>query len=301
MTKSFRLRSDAIAWARKVEGEQERGQWRDSSDADRLTLRLALDRYESEVTTRKRAQATERSNLRTLRETRIAGIALSRIDSAAIATLRDTWKADGLAPASIKRRMVTLSHVFTVALREWGMTGLANPVRDVTLEPEDNGRTRRVSPAEIEALCLITGSAELSSFIRLAVETAMRRSELCGLRWEHVDLLARTAHLAHTKNGYARDVPLSSRAVELLRALPRRLDGRVFGLRPDSVTQAFERAARRAGIDQLRFHDLRHEATSRLADVLQAHELAKVTGHRDMRMVLRYFHPRATDLAKKLG
>ena len=96
-------------------------------------------------------------------------------------------------------------------------------------------------------------------------------------------------------------MPLSSRAVAVLRALPRRIDGRVFGLRPDSVTQAFERAVKRAGIDGVRFHDLRHEATSRLATVLQMHELAKVTGHRDPRMVLRYYHPRAADLAKKLG
>jgi integrase len=75
----------------------------------------------------------------------------------------------------------------------------------------------------------------------------------------------------------------------------------VFGLKPDSVTQAFDRACQRAGLAGLHFHDLRHEATSRLADLLQAHELAKVTGHKDMRMVLRYYHPHASDLAKKLG
>ncbi|EQD28817.1 shufflon-specific recombinase, partial [mine drainage metagenome] len=106
-----------------------------------------------------------------------------------------------------------------------------------------------------------------------------------------MDLQGCTAHLPHTKNGHARDVPLASRAVSALRALPRRIDGQVFGLRPDSVTQAFERAAVRAGIDDVRFHDLRHEATSRLADVLQMHELAKVTGHRDPRMLMRYYHP----------
>ena len=114
------------------------------------------------------------------------------------------------------------------------------------------------------------------------------------------DVDARKLHLPHTKNGHERAVPLSSRAVELLSALPRRDDGRVFSMRPDSVTQAFERAAKQAGIKDVRFHDSRHEATSRLADKLQAHELAKVTGHRDMRMVLRYYHPRAEDLAKKL-
>ncbi len=300
-SKSFALKLDAEAWARKIESEQERGTWRDTSEAERTTLREALDRYEREVTPRKRAQASERSNLRVLRAERIADHALARIGSQDVAALRDAWTHAGLKPASIKRRMVTLAHVFAIAAREWGMPSLVNPVRGVTLEPENNARARRVSEAEIDALCAATGSSELAAFIRLAVETAMRRGELCALQWEHVDLKARTAHLPHTKNGHARTVPLSSRAVDVLRALPRRLDGRVFGLRPDSVTQAFERAATRAGIEGVRIHDLRHEATSRLAERLQAHELAKVTGHRDMRMVLRYYHPRAEDLAKKLG
>ncbi len=95
-------------------------------------------------------------------------------------------------------------------------------------------------------------------------------------------------------------MPLSPQALEVLRDLPRRIDGRVFGLAPDSVTQAFERACRRAGIEDLRIHDLRHEATSRLADLFEVHELAKITGHRDMRMLLRYYHPKATDFSRRL-
>ena len=298
---SFRLRVDAEAWARKIESEQERGTWRDSSEAERTTLREALERYAREVTPRKRGAPQELSVLRTLSGERIADQALARIGSHDVAALRDQWRRDDLSPATIKRRMTTLKHLFAVARREWGMSGLANPVLDVTLDPENNARSRRVSQAEIEAICAATGSAELAAFISLAVETACRRGELCALQWEHVDLKARTAHLPHTKNGQARDVPLSTRAVDVLHALPRRLDGRVFGLRPASASQAFARAAQRAGIADVHLHDLRHEATSRLAERLQAHELAKVTGHRDMRMLMRYYHPRAADLAKQLG
>ncbi len=132
----------------------------------------------------------------------------------------------------------------------------------------------------------------------------MRRGELCELRWEHVDLKdpnEATAHLPHTKNGFLRDVLLSNRAVDMLHALPRRLDGRVFGLRPDSVTQAFARATARAGIEGVRIHDLRHEATSRLFErgVFDSMEVASITGHKDLRMLKRYYHPRAKDLAKK--
>ena len=302
-SKSFALKLDAEAWARKLESEQERGVWRDSSEAERTTLREAMDRYEREVTPRKRAQDSERSNLRMLRAERIAGQALARIGSQDVAALRDAWQRAGLKPASIRRRMVTLAHVFAVAAREWGMLGLANPVRDVKLEPEDSGRERRVSQDEIEAVCAATESVELPSIVRLLVETACRRSELVRNMWTNVNLARRTLYIPKelAKNKQARFVPLSSRAAEILQSVPRRIDGRLFGMTRDSVTQAFERATARAGIEDLRIHDLRHEATSRLADKLQAHELAKVTGHQDMKMVLRYYHPRAEDLAKKLG
>ena len=298
---SFHLQADAEAWARKVESEQERGLWRDSTEAERMTLDAALDRYARERTAKKRGVVKEQSVVRILHDEPIARLALARIGSHQVAALRDAWQDAGYAAATIARRLAVLSHVYEVAARDWNMRGLVNPARAVEKPAIENARERRVSQDEIEAICAATGSVELAAFIRLAVETAMRRGELCALRWEHVDLLANTAHLPHTKNGQARDVPLSSRAVAVLRALPRRIDGRTFGLRPDSVTQAFERAIKRAGIDGVRFHDLRHEATSRLATVLQMHELAKVTGHRDPRMLMRYYHPRAADLAKKLG
>ncbi len=214
--------------------------------------------------------------------------------------MRDAWARAGLKPASIKRRMVTLAHVFTIAARESGMAGLENPVRVVRLAPENNARDRRVSDAEIDAICATTESSELPSIVRLAVETAMRRGELCDLRWEHIDWADDIARLPHTKNGHAREVPLSPRAIEVLRDLPRRIDGRVFGPSRDSVTQAFDRAAQRAGVHDVVLHDLRHEATSRIADLFQAHELAKITWHRDMRMLLRYYHPKAADFAKRL-
>ncbi|QOH35213.1 phage integrase family protein [Burkholderia cepacia] len=161
----------------------------------------------------------------------------------------------------------------------------------------------------------------------------MRRGEIVALRWENVDLKRRVAHLPATKNGSARDVPLSSRAVAVLQTLKEKRDrrremsedmpvdnsGPVFTIRSDAVTRAFERAVTRAReqyvnecksanrqpdgrfLTDLRFHDLRHEATSRLASIFPMHELTKITGHKDPRMLLRYYHPRAEDLAKRLS
>jgi integrase len=299
-SKSFTLKADAEAWARKLESEQERGTWRDNSGAERITLREALDRYGREITAAKRGAEQEQSVLRKLREARIAGQALARIGSQDVAALRDAWKRAGLKPATIHRRMTVLRHVFSVAAREWGMPALVNPARGVYLEPEDNARDRRVSEAEIETLCAVTESVELPPFIHLAVETAMRRSELCRLCWEHLDLPARTAHVIKAKNSHPRDVPLTRRAIGVLNALPHRAHGRVFSMRPDSFSKAFKRAAARAGLENVTEHDLRHEAISRMAGKLQLHELTKISGHRDPRMLMRYYHPRTLELAEKL-
>ena len=148
----------------------------------------------------------------------------------------------------------------------------------------------------------------------------MRRGELLALEWRHIDLESRVARLEDTKNGERRNVPLSTRAVAILRDLPRSLNGKVFPITDESLKKGFVRAVMRArnayemeckerGIEadpvfltDLHFHDLRHEATSRIAERLSnILELSAVTGHKDLRMLKRYYHPRAEDLAKKLG
>ena len=301
VSRTFANVADANAWGRKIENEVERGVWRDTSQADRTTFAECLDRYIADYVPKLADPARARSQVLAVRRMPLAKLTMNCVRSANVAGVRDAWAKIGHRPATIIQRLAVISRVFNIARTEWGMETLANPVATVSKPRADNARDRRVSDDEIAALAEASASAELATIIRLAVETAMRRSELVGLQWEHVDLGRCTAHLPKTKNGHARTVPLSSRAVALLRGLPRRPDGRVFAMRPDSVTQAFERACERARIDGLHFHDLRHEATSRLADFLQAHELAKVTGHRDMRMLLRYYHPRAEDLARKIG
>lgn len=300
-SETFTTKAAAEAWARKVESEIERGLWRDSTEAERTTLTEALDRYEREKTSEKRGEVQERSVLRGLHDEPLARLTLARVRSADVAQMVERWKRAGLAPATVRRRLSVLSHVFATAAREWGMESLVNPVALLKLPPLRNGRERRVSDEEINAICRASRSPTLPAIVRLAVETAMRRGEIVALHWSNVDLSDRTAHLPETKNGSARDVPLSSRAVAVLKALPRNLDGQVFRLRDDAVTLAFSRACARAGIADLRFHDLRHEATSRLAEKLAMHELMKVTGHKDPRMLARYYHPRAADLAKKIG
>ena len=282
--------------------EQQRGVWRDNSEGERTTLREALDRYEREITGRKRGEKQERSTLRTLRASRIAPLTLARIGSHDIAGLRDQWRSDGLAAGTIKRKMTVLKHLFSTARIEWSMPGLNNPVKDIKLDPVDDTRERRVTDAEIEAICAATGSDALPAIVRLLVATACRRTELVRMPWSIINLQTKMIYIpkGFSKSGRRRKVPISEAALGILRALPRYDHGRLFDVQPGSVTQAFERAAERAGIEDIRIHDLRHEAISRLALLYNVLDLAKIVDHNDPKMLMRYYHPGDEYLADKI-
>ncbi|SCZ31982.1 MULTISPECIES: site-specific integrase [Burkholderia] len=352
-SKTFTTKAEAEAWANMIESEMSRGVWVSRSEAEATSLYEALKRYEEEVSLSKKGAAQESSVLKTCKEVDLARRPLATIRSADIARLRDEWLKD-YKPATVLRRLAVLSHVFNVARKEWGMESLSNPVELVRKPQPNNARTRRIEVSnasvgtpsvddldserraqdgELERVAKASNSVLLPPIIWLAVETAMRRGEIVSLLWANVDLNRRVAHLPSTKNGDTRDVPLSSRAVSVLQTLGearnnaknKMPDGgeeetdRIFEIRSDAVTRAFERAvarARKIYVDEcsagnlkpdskfltdLRFHDLRHEATSRLASIFPLHELTKITGHKDPRMLMRYYHPRAEELAKRLS
>lgn len=333
-SKTFAKRTDAEAWARKVESELERGVWRDTAEAERTTLAEALERYEKEVTPRKKGAAQEVYRVRALARLPLARRALARIRGSDIAEFRDAELAR-LAPSSVVKQLALLSNLFEVARKEWGIE-VDNPVRKISKPKFDNARERRLEVEEERYLLAAVDdpghSVRAKSgdrrnewmplIVRWAIETAMRQSEILALDWRHVDLDKRTAHLPETKNGTSRTVPLSSAAVALIRPagnVQRLRKGRVFPTTTSALKQSFTRAVARARreyekdcaaqgespapgfLEDLHFHDLRHEATSRLAERLQLHELMRVTGHKDTRMLARYYHPRPEDLAKKLG
>ncbi|MCA0929753.1 site-specific integrase [Ruegeria profundi] len=140
----------------------------------------------------------------------------------------------------------------------------------------------------------------LRPLLVLAVETAMRRGELLAMEWRHVDLQRCTVLLPRTKNGHARTVPLSPIALKTLGELLR-ADDRVLPLSGDCVRQGFGRLRKRAGVDDIRFHDLRHEAVSRLVERgLSLIEVQQISGHRTLHMLQRYVHLQAADIVAKL-
>jgi integrase len=329
-SKTFESKAEAEAWAQMIESEMARGVWLDRSEAENTTLREVLDRYEKEISPRKRSHEREVSFLNTWRQTDLAARMVSRIRGSDIAGLRDDWLKE-LAPASVLRRLQVLSHVFNTARREWGMESLANPVELITKPAPANERQRRVSPDELEAIILVTRSKFLPAMLRIAVQSAVRRGELVGLCWEHVHLDgdAPHLHLPMTKNGDSRNVPLLPEVVEAIQWWRRVVitesgaeaaqQGRVFPIRADAVTRAFGRARDRAREDyeqacreagksmdanflrDLTFHDARHEATAQFATLVDGTDLAKITGHKDPRMLMRYYHPTPEELSAKIN
>ena len=272
-------------------------------EAARTTIKDLAKKYREELLPKQRGQRQEDSRLKAA-EKKFGNFNLSAVTPAMVAAWRDEL-SKSLAPQTVQHYLAVLNRLYKAATRDFGIPlPLGNPVATVRTPTVSNARERRLEGDEEKRLLAALDASRgkhLKSVALLALETAMRRGELLALRWEHVDLKRRVVHLPETKNGSSRDVPLSSRAVSVLEELPRNISGRVFSTSETAITEGFQRAIARAGITDFRFHDLRHEATSRLAEKLQMHELARVTGHKAVRMLLRYYHPRAEDLAKKLG
>ncbi len=309
MAQTFDLKGQAESWAKKIESEMDSGVFVSRAEAESTTLAEALDRYLREITPTKKpsTQSRETIRARVITEIPLARRSLASIKGSDIATFIRGRQAEGLGANAIRLDLALLSHVFTVAGSAWGMESLGNPVKRIRGQRPKlpGGRTRRLVDDEhrrlVEAASKDQGGM-IGPLIIWAIETAMRRGEIAAMRWDHLDRRARVLLIPETKNGTPRRVPLSTAALGVLDGLPRRIDGRVWAMRPDSISQAFERVCKAAGIEGLTFHDLRHEATSRLFEKgLGLMEVASITGHKTMQMLKRYTHLRAEDLVGRLG
>jgi integrase len=261
-----------------------------------------LDRYAREVSSKRRGAKWEILRIESFRKHRIAKIAMADLVASDFAAWRDERSRD-VAPATVLREMKMLSSVLAVARKEWGLIA-DNPMADVRKPTPSPARDRLITDAEFEKLALIAGDdlskqmARAFHAFRFSIETAMRAGEVVGLEWSRIDLDKRVARLAMTKNGTAREVPLSSEAVRLLEALPR-LDP-VFGITSGNLDALWRRLRDRAGIVNLTYHDSRHIAVTRLARKLDVLPLARMVGHKDLRMLQAYYNESAEELAKQL-
>jgi integrase len=331
-SKTFELKRDCEIWATDVESKMNRGMFSDMSEAESITIGEALTKYLHEVTPLKKGAYQETNRIQSLiANPKVSSKTLATFKGFDCAKIRDEMLKANLSASTIQKKLSIFSHLYEVARKDWGINCI-NPVKQISKPKVDNARERRLSPLEEVYLLRVLDTRAAGSrsnqvcanIVRFALETAMRQGELFKMTWAMVDLAQRVVMLSPeiTKNGKSRGVPLSSIAVKIIEAeaaggIARIKRGKVFKTTQSATVQSFGRGKVRAiklyeaetsmenrvedFLHDFHFHDLRHEAISRLANVFQMHELMKVTGHADSRMLARYYHPKAEDLAKKLA
>lgn len=337
-SKTFEVKKDAENWATIKESEMARGVFVDRSEAESTTLKKALERYEAEVSVNKDGYEQEKYRIGTWKEHPLAKRSLASLRGSDFAKWRDE-RIKVASPSTLQKDVAIISHLFTIAKKEWGME-VINPISNIKIPTEDNSRERRLEVDEEKALVAQltptpgrgqTRSLVMIPLVQLAIETAARKSELLALAWVDVDLKGLSIRIrgkdrkigkGHLKNkGKYRDVPMSPIAKQVLEDIKGDKVvkiGKVFDISDAVSGNAFTSAVARARAEHeakckkngsaphstfmldLKFHDLRHEATSRLAEIFEIHELMKITDHRSTRMLSRYYHPRVQDLAKKM-
>ena len=306
ISRTFASKQDAHEWA--LEEERKRISprvKRQLIDPRKITLREVLERYVTNVTATKISRETEHYRIGKLLRSPIAQLSLFDLTPSVIAQFRDE-RLTVVKAATVARELHIIKQSLNIAKREWGYDLAENPVEMVKYPKIRNARSRRVSDREIGNIVSALKAIErhdVVAVIRFAIETAMRRGEILQLEWRHVDLQRRTAHLPRTKNGYARTVPLTNGAMEILLRQDPRIDSKlVFNVTSDALKMCWRRIMIKTQLDDLHFHDLRHEAISRLFEMgLSMPEVALISGHRDPRMLMRYTHLVPYQLAQKLA
>ncbi len=317
--KTFRTKRDASDWARCIEDEMVRGVYIRRTVAEHLLFSDALERYGKEVTPTKK-QSTQIREVRRFANLikEFGQYSLAAITPAMVASYRDKKLADGLAANSVRLDLALIGHLFTTAIQEWGTGLVVNPVKLIKKPSPGKARERRLSSDE-EAV-LMKAITEYSNpmlkwIVVIAIQTGMRHSEIINLKRNQIDIERRIIVLYDTKNGDSRTVPLTLAAAEAIRCAlenpltPKDKDDYVFcggrgrtGFRkPYVISSIWNKIIKKINLEDFHFHDLRHEAVSRLVEAgFSDQEVVSISGHKSMQMLKRYTHLRTESLIEKL-
>lgn len=316
----FSSRTKAATWARRVEAEMDAQRFADPGGHHKETVASLLEKYIDQVCPTRRGGRWERFALRRfIRTAPFAQSQLGKLTSAEIRAWRDQRLTE-VSPVSVRRDMDALHAVFKHAITEWEYEFPGgNPIKKVS-PPKGSSpklRHRRWSPEELATFLAACGHDDevapkrrrdyVSWTLLLALETAMRPKEICGMRAKDIDLKRRaiTLHEGTTKNGRGRLVPLSKRAVQICGVL---LQGKepqdlVIPVKQSTLKEYFRQIRKEAGLAEadLRFYDIKHESISRLATKFSnVLELAAVTGHLSLQSLKFYYNPEVEELAARL-
>jgi integrase len=297
---TFERKTDAKRWVQETESAIRSGRHFLPNEGKRRTVADLIDRYTRDVLPTKKDGDKQGRQLTWWRDA-MGVYLLKDVTPALIAEMRDKFAAEPgrggklRSPATVNRYLAVLSHAFTVASREYGWTE-DNPVKRVRRGKESNGRVRWLDDderARLLAACREATATYLYPIVVLALSTGMRRGEILKLRWKEVDLSRGLIVLHDTKNGDRRGVALVGHALDVMKdwAKVRQLGSDLVFPGTTNAFRPWERALKRAEIEDFRFHDLRHSAASYLAmNGATQSEIAAVLGHKTLSMVKRYAH-----------
>lgn len=288
--KSFPTKREAVAWANEQEAH---------GILAHKTLLDMIDAYKP-IAESHRGSQSELSRLKSLREAKWKATPLEQVTPAMIAAWRDARLTE-VAPVSVRREMIILSSMFRMAIDEWGWlreSPMAKVRRPETSAPRRRGIAQKEIDAIVAALGQMAAGAVVSAMFRLSLETGMRLSELCRIRWG--DVSEKSVALFDTKNGDKRQVPLSAAAREIMKGREGMDDLRVFPIEPGIASKTFQRARTAAKCGDVHFHDARSEAITRLSKKLDVLQLARVIGHRDLKSLMIYYAETAEEMADRL-
>jgi len=296
-SKTFASKLDAQSWG--IEQERQRGK----HHAVTKTLAQAFDKYVAEITPTHKGARWEEIRFQKLKRDRLADIVISDLTTQ---DLQDWMDRQTISGSSIRREFNLISAVLTASRKKWKWIG-HEPQKDVTLPRANPARDRLLHGNELERILTAleyTGEVktirqQIAAAVLIALETAMRQGEIWGLEWSRVHLKGQYCVLPDTKNGTRRNVPLSRKAISVLKSLPTK-EGRLFTVPQASAGVIFKRACELAEVHDFHFHDLRHQAITNLAKKLSVLELARMVGHKDLRSLTIYYNATATELAAKL-
>ncbi|MCK4503243.1 MAG: site-specific integrase [Desulfuromonadales bacterium] len=306
-TATSERKTDAKKWAQDTESAIRDGRHFKTVEAKKHTLQEMVDRYvENVLPLKPKTYKNQKMQLEWWADA-LGYNLLSDVTPALIAECRDkllagtTYRGTKRSPATVVRYLAAISHVFTVAVNEWGWIE-HSPVSKVKKPTEARGRIRFLADDERAALldaCKESVNPFLYVIVVLAITTGMRQGEILKLKWKDVDLVRSCAVLHETKNGERRTVPIPQFAAQFLIELSkvRRIDtplvfpGKKDPKKPIDIRNMWDDAVEKAKLEDFRFHDLRHTAASYLAmNGATLAEIAEVLGHKTLQMVKRYAH-----------
>ena len=329
---TFRTKAKAEAWARDVENQMERGVFEDRREAETTTLKTALERYREEVTVQKKSVRAEENLIKHwIARMEFSDKPLAALRSSDFAKFRDQ-RLKQVSSQTVRHELKLISHLYNIANREWGIS-VTNPLLNLRMPPQGKARERRLTGEEESYLMKAlenSGAIDqqgksrynpwIAPIVRFALATAMRQGEILSLAWKSVDKAKRLATLNETKNGERRVVPLPTSALAVLEELPSSINGKVFPTTTEALRQSWTRAVARGRrlyvadceasgkeisigfLEELTFHDLRHEAISRFFELgLDAMTVAEISGHKTLQMLKRYTHLSKQDVAYRIA